>query len=259
MDVKCAFLNGNLEEEVYIEQPNGFSLTDDKDMVCKLDKALYGLKQAPRAWYTRLDKYLLKLGYTRGNVDSNLYYKITSNDILIIEVFVDDVVFGGEDKLCMEFSDNMKNEFEISMNGEIKFFLRLQINQIDKGIFISQTKYLKELLKKFGLEDSKPVSTLMVTLEKLSIKDTSALVNITRYKSMFGSLLYLTQTRPNIMNVVSIVSRYQSNPKANHESAVKRIFWYLQGTIEYGLWYPKNDNFTLCAYRDADWVGDVDD
>lgn len=107
MDVKCAFLNGDLEEEVYIEQPDGFSLTNDKDMVCRLRKALYGLKQAPRAWYARLDKYILKLGYTKGNANNNLYFKVTNEDILVIEVFVDDIIFGVEDGLCKDFSNKM--------------------------------------------------------------------------------------------------------------------------------------------------------
>lgn len=105
MDVKCAFLNGDLEEEVYIQQPDGFLLLDDKNMVCMLRKALYELKKAPRAWYARLDKYLLKLGFTKGNSNSNLYYKIIDDDILIVEVFVDDTIFGCEDKLCMKFSE----------------------------------------------------------------------------------------------------------------------------------------------------------
>lgn len=108
MDVKCAFLNGDLEEEVYIEKPNVFSLTDNKDMVCRLRKALYGLKQAPRAWYARLVKYILKLGYTKGNAENNLYYKVTNDDILVIEVFVDDIIFGGEDELCKDFSNKMQ-------------------------------------------------------------------------------------------------------------------------------------------------------
>lgn len=108
MDVKCAFLNGDLDQEVYIEQLDGFSLSNDIDMVCRLRKALYGLKRAPRAWYARLDKYLLKLGFTKGIVDNNFYYKITNDDMLIIEVFVDDIIFGGEDKLCIKFSKNME-------------------------------------------------------------------------------------------------------------------------------------------------------
>lgn len=127
MDVKCAFLNGELEEEVYIEQPNGFSLTNDKNMVVRLRKALYGLKQAPRAWYERLDKYLLKIGFLKDNANNNLYYNITNDDILIIDVFVDDIIFGGEHKLCMEFFDNMNNEFEMSMTSEMRYFLGLEI------------------------------------------------------------------------------------------------------------------------------------
>lgn len=145
------------------------------------------------------------------------------------------------------------------MNVEMKFFLGLLITQTNKGIFICQTKYAKELLKKFGMRDSKPISTPMVTSEKLTRKDVFAPINPTRYKFMIGGLLYLTQTRPDIMNVVCIVSRFQSDPRENHEMTVKRIFRYLQGTSEYDLWYPKDDNFTLCAYTDVDWARDVDD
>lgn len=259
MDVKCAFLNGDLEEEVYIEQRDGFSLTKNKDMVCRLRKALYGLKQAPRAQYARLDKYLLKIGFSKGNVDSNLSYKVTNDEILVIEVFVDDIIFGGEDSLCKNFSIEMQKEFEVSNIGEVKFFLGFQISQTDKGILLSQSKHLKELLKKFGMENSKLVSIHMTTNDKLSLRDESTLVNPTRYKSMIGGLLYLTQTRPDIMNAVCIVSRFQSNPRENHESVVKRIFRYLQGTTNLGLWYPRDENFELCAYIDANWVGDVDD
>lgn len=249
MDVKCAFLYGDLDEEVYIKQPNGFSLSDDTNMVCRLRKSLYGLKQAPRAWYARLDKYLLELGFTKGNADNNLYYKITDDDILIIEVFVDDIIFGGEDKLCMEFSKNMEKEFEMFMIGKMKIFLGLHITLTDKGIFIYQTKYPRELLKKLDMGDSKPVSTPMITCEKLTMKDVSTAVNPTRYKPMIGGLLYLTQSRPDIMNVVCIASRFQSDPRENNESVVKRIFRYLQGTCKVHL---KDVDFTLCAYTDVD-------
>ncbi|GLJ54154.1 hypothetical protein SUGI_1160360 [Cryptomeria japonica] len=257
--VKCAFMNEYLEEGVYIKKPNVFYLSEDKDMVCRLNKALYGLKQAPRAWYARLDKYLSKLGIRKGNVDSNLYYKIEHDDILIIEVFVDDIIFAGEDSLCMKFADDMKNEFEMSMIGEMKFFLGLQITQTNKGIFICQTRYVKELLKKFGLENSKHVDTPMITSCKLSKDDESPKVNPSRYKSMIGGLLYLTQTRPDIVNVVCITSRFQSDPRETHDIDVKRILRYLAGTTNLGLWYPKNDDFRLCAYTNSDWGGDVDD
>lgn len=127
MHVKSAFLNGVLEEELYIEQLDGFTLFEDSDMVCRLHKALYGLKQAPRAWYERLHSHLVKIGFERTSEDSNIYLKSEEDQILICEVFVDDIIFGGDDKMIHEFADEMKKEFEMSLIGEIKFFIGLQI------------------------------------------------------------------------------------------------------------------------------------
>ena len=127
MDVKSTFLNGELEEESYNEQPKGFPLIEEKDMVYRLKKVLHGLKQAPRTWYARLDKYLAKLVFAKGTVDSNLYLKVIENALLIIIVFVDDIIFGGNDEASEKFLEDMKNEFEMSMIGEMKFFLRLQL------------------------------------------------------------------------------------------------------------------------------------
>lgn len=141
----------------------------------------------------------------------------------------------------------------------MKFFLGLQITQFDKGIFISQSKYVKELLKKFGLNDSKPVGTPMVTGCKMTKEDASLKANQTRYRSMIGGLLCLNQNRPDIMNVVCLVARFQANPKESHVTVIKRIFRYLKGTFDFGLWYPKNDDFTLSAFTSVDWAGDVDD
>jgi hypothetical protein len=158
MDVKSTFLNGDLEEEVYIEQPEGFLLSEDEEYVCRLKKALYGLKQAPRAWYSRLDKYLQQQGFKRGTIDNNIYIKIDNAEMLIIVVYVDDIIFGSNiDEMSQKFAEEMQKEFEMSMLGELSFFLGLQITQMSKGIFISQTKYIKEMLKKFEMEDCKPV------------------------------------------------------------------------------------------------------
>ena len=169
MDVKSAFLNGNLEEEVYIEQPDGFQLGDDSNMVCKLKKALYGLKQAPRAWYSRLDVYLQHLGHKKGVVDNNLYVRTEEGTQVVVVVYVDDIIFAGnKDELCTEFAEKMRTEFEMSMIGELSFFLGLQVNQMKSGMFISQVKYVKEMLKKFNMKDSKPVSTPMTTSCMLS-------------------------------------------------------------------------------------------
>ena len=145
MDVKSTFLNGELEEEVYIEQPRGFPLSEHGDFVCRLKKALYGLKQAPRAWYSRLDKYLQQQGFIRGNVDNNLYIKMDKNSMIIIEVYVDDIIFGSDDdRLSQQFAKDMQSEFEMSLLGELDFFLGLQISQLNDGIFISQSKYIKK-------------------------------------------------------------------------------------------------------------------
>ena len=145
------------------------------------------------------------------------------------------------------------------MIGELSFFLGLQVNQMKNGIFISQNKYVKEMLKKFTMDDCKPVSTPMMIGCKLSKDDQAPSIDQTQYRFMIGSLLYLTATRLDILQAVCLVARYQAAPKATHVSVVKRIFKYLKGTMEYGLWYPKGEDFTLVAYSNADWAGCVDD
>eukprot|EP00253_Pinus_taeda_P032503 PITA_32503 len=213
MDVKFSFLNGDLDEEVYIEQPDGFILGNDPKLVCRRKKALYGLKQAPR----------------------------------------------NEEDMSQKFVLVMQKEFEMSLLGELTYFLGSQVQKNKYIIFLSQTKYLKQILKKYGMEDSKPVCTPMVTRCSLSTNDESAAVRQPTYRSMIGSLLYLIGTRPDIMHAVGIVGRFQANPKETHVQVVKRIFKYLQGTQNHGLWYPRGTNLTLHAYTDVDWVGSVDD
>ena len=189
MDVKSAFLNRILDEEVYIEQPEGFVDPKKKDMVCKLHKTLYGLKQAPRAWYERLHNYLIQIGFQRTNDNSSLYIKESpDNKIVLAEIFVDDTVFTGNDDLCKEFLEQMNKEFEMSMFCEIKFFVGLQIQQNKNGIYITQSKYIKEILKKFGMEDCKPVGTPMCTGLKLTKEDESKEVDQTLYRSVIGKL-----------------------------------------------------------------------
>ena len=147
-------MNGELKEEVYIEQIQGFQLSENAYYVCKLKKALYGLKQAPREWYSRMDKYLQQAGFRKGSVDINLYIKVTQDGILLIEVYIDDIIFGStDDRLSQKFAKDMHNEFEMSLLGELSFFLGLPIRPRNQGIFTSQTKYIKEMLKRFGMED----------------------------------------------------------------------------------------------------------
>jgi hypothetical protein len=200
MNVKSTFLNGELEEEVYSEQPEGFQLSENIDYLCKLKKALYGLKQALRAWYSRLDKYLQQAGFRKGSAENNLYIKVSQGNILLIEVYVDDIIFGSDDdRLSQKFAKDMQSEFEMSLLGELSFFLGLQIRQSNQGIFISQTKYIREMLKRFGMEYCKPVITPMQTSCKLSKYDDSKSIDQRKYRSMISTQLYVTASRLDVM------------------------------------------------------------
>jgi hypothetical protein len=214
MDVNSTFLNGTIEEEVDVEQPEGFMLLEKQDYVCKLKKALYGIKQAPRAWFSRLDQYLQKQGYKRGTTEKNLYIKIEDQNMIFVVVYIDDIIFGSNlTTLSRTFTTKMQEEFEMSMLGEMSFFLGLQVNQTKNGIFVSQIKYIKEMMKKFQMEEIKPMSTPIVIGCKLSLEDDSPKVDQTMYRSMVGSFLYSTITRPDIMQVVGLMGRFQYAPK----------------------------------------------
>jgi len=258
MDVKSAFLNGYIFEEVYVEQPPGFENFELPSHVYKLKKALYGLKQAPRAWYDRLSNFLLKNDFKIGKIDTTLFIKVKENDMLIVQIYVDDIIFGSTNQsLCEEFSKCMHSEFEMSMMGELSFFLGLQIKQLKDGIFISQEKYTRDLLKRFKFNEGKIAKTPMSTTTKLDKDEKGKCVDIKIYRGMIGSLLYLTSSRPDIMFSVCLCARFQSCPKESHLHAVKRIFKYLLGTIDVGLWYPRNVEFNLVGYSDADFAGSL--
>ena len=168
-DVKCSFLNGYLNEEVFVEQPNGFHAHFPNHML-RLKKALYGLKQAPRAWYDRLTHYLLDRGFKRGYADRTLFVKTDENYLLVAQVYVDDIVFRATTNArAIEFFEEVKKEFEMSMVGELTFFLGLQVKQKKEGIFISQEKYARNLVKKFGLDSKKHASTPMSSSIKLNL------------------------------------------------------------------------------------------
>ena len=189
MDIKSKFFNDILEEEVYIQKLEGFVDVNNKNTVCKLHKALYGLKQAPRAWYETIHNYLVKIGFEMTSDNINLYMKTKKGKgILLSKIFVDDIIFGGQDALCKDFTNQMKQEFEMSMFGGIKYFVGLQVYQMKYGIYITQSKYVKEILKTFGLGDSNLVSTPMVKTHKLTKNDDSVEVNQTLYRSMIGKL-----------------------------------------------------------------------
>ncbi|GJR43162.1 putative ribonuclease H-like domain-containing protein [Tanacetum coccineum] len=200
MDVKSAFLYETIKEEVYVTQPLGFKDLNHPNKVYKVVKALYGLHKAPRAWYETLANYLLGNGFKRGKIDQILFIKKQKGDILLVQVYVDDIIFGSTNKeLCTAFEKLIKDKFQMSFMRELTFFLGLQVQQKEDGIFISQDKYVAEILKKFNYTDVKSVSTL-VDLENPLVKDGDVdNVDVHLYRSMIESLMYLTASRPDIM------------------------------------------------------------
>ncbi|GJZ52077.1 putative ribonuclease H-like domain-containing protein [Tanacetum coccineum] len=256
MDVKSAFLYGKIEEEVYVCQPPGFEDPDFPDRVFKVEKALYGLHQAPRAWYETLSINMLDNGFQRGTIDKTLFIRRDKGDILLVQVYVDDIIFGSTKKsLCIEFEKLMHKKFQMSSMGELTFFLGLQVKQKEDRIFISQDKYVTEILKKFSFTDVKTASTPMETQNPLLKDEDGEEVDVHLYRLMIDSLMYLTSSRPNIMFAVCACARYQVNPKVSHLYVVKIIFRYLKGQPKLGLWYPKDSPFDFGAYTDSDYAG----
>ncbi|KAJ9544026.1 hypothetical protein OSB04_023733 [Centaurea solstitialis] len=256
MDVKSAFLYGTIDEEVYVSQPPGFEDPKYPDKVYKLRKALYGLYQAPRAWYDTLSSYLLENKFERGVINKTLFIKRTKTDMLLVQIYVDDIIFRStKDDLCKEFEELMHKKFKMSSMGELTFFLGLQVKQKPEGIFINQSKYVASMLQKFGMTDAKPASTPMETHKHLTADVEGEEVDVHHYRSMIGSLMYLTASRPDIMFAVCVCARFQVRPKESHLHAVKRIFKYLKGQPRLGLWYPNHSSFDLVAYTDSDYGG----
>ncbi|GJT36382.1 putative ribonuclease H-like domain-containing protein [Tanacetum coccineum] len=214
------------------------------------------LHQAPRAWYATLSTFLEKHGYKRGTIDKTLFIKRDKKDIMLVQVYVDDIIFGSTRKSwCDEFEALMKGRFQMSSMGELIFFLGLQVKQKTDGIFISQDKYVADMLKKFDLASVKTAITPMETKMALTKDEEADDVDVHLYRSMIGSLMYLTASRPDIMFAVCVCSRFQVTPKTSHLNAVKRIFKYLKGKPNLGLWYPRESSFDLEAFSDSDYAG----
>ncbi|GJR06188.1 retrovirus-related pol polyprotein from transposon TNT 1-94 [Tanacetum coccineum] len=208
-------------------KPDGFVDQDNPNHVYKLKKALYGLKQAPHTWYDLLLKFLLSQEFSKGTMDPILFIRRQGKDILLVQIYVDDIIFASTTpELCDQFSKIMCLKFKMSMMGKISFFLGLQISQSPRGIFINQSKYALESLKKYGMESSDPVDTPMVEKSKLDEDTQGKAVDPTHYRGMVGTLMYLTASRPDLTFAVCMCARYQAKPTEKHLHAVKRIFKY---------------------------------
>ncbi|GJZ90504.1 retrovirus-related pol polyprotein from transposon TNT 1-94 [Tanacetum coccineum] len=246
MDVKTAFLNGPLKEEVYVSQPKGFVDFEFPNHVYRLKKALYGLKQAPCAWYDKLSSFLIEHGFNKGIIDPTLFTRRHGGDILLVQVYVDDIIFGSTNTyFSKRFANLMKNNFEMSMMGELKFFLGLQVHQSPRGIFISQSQYAIELLKKHGLDECVSMSTPMAT-ERLDADLQGTPTDQTTYRRMIGGLMYLTASRPDIAFATFVCARYQARPTVKHLKEMR--------TMQLVSWSSKKQDCTAMSTAEAEYV-----
>ncbi|KAL5823155.1 hypothetical protein ACOSQ4_021055 [Xanthoceras sorbifolium] len=240
-DVKNAFLHGNLEEEIYMKVPLGFGSTNEEQVVCKLKKALYGLKQSPRAWFGRFTKVMLNLGFKQSQGDHTLFVRHSPlGGVTALLVYVDDIIVTGDD---MEGIDRLKKclvkEFEIKELRRLKYFLGIEVAHSRQGIFISQQKYVIDLLKDTGKLGCKPVDTPIEFNHKLCDLPEDAAVDRGNYQRLVGKLIYLSHTRPDIAYAVSVVSQFMHNPKETHLKAVNRILQYLKGSPGKGILFRR--------------------
>ncbi|KAL0295953.1 UNVERIFIED_CONTAM: Retrovirus-related Pol polyprotein from transposon RE1 [Sesamum radiatum] len=260
MDVKSAFLNSYIDEEIYVEQPQGFIAKGSEEKVLRLKKSTLWAQTSAKSLYSRIDKYFMDREFRRSLSEPTLYIKSQGNDTLIVSLYVDDLIYtGNNEKMIQDFKEDMMKTFEMSDLGLMHFFLGIEINQEKEGIFICQRKYTETLLKKFKMESCKTVTTPLVTGEKYQKEDGSQKVDGSMYRSLIGSLLYLTATRPDIMFATSLLSRFMQSPSQVHYAAAKRILRYLRGTKDFGIWYKSTNDAKLVGYTDSDWAGSVDD
>ncbi|GKV17840.1 hypothetical protein SLEP1_g28296 [Rubroshorea leprosula] len=261
MDVKSAFLNGPLEEEVFVRQPPGIVKEGSEDKVYRLKKAFYGLKQAPRAWNKYIDSFFVKAGFKKCPSEHALYVKFNeSSDILILCLYVDDLIFtSNSTRMIEDFKRFMMHEFEMTDLGLMSYFLGIEVMQREAGIFICQKRYASELLRRFHMHNCNPARTPVEVGTKLFKEGDDVRVNPTFFKQLVGSLRYLTCTRLDISYGVGLISKFMESPRQSHLQVSKRIMRYLKGTFDHVLFYSSSSNCALVGYSDSDWGGDLDD
>jgi hypothetical protein len=258
MDVKCAFLNGDLEEEIYMQQPEGFIEEGKESLVCKLQRSLYGLKQSPRAWNQKLDAELKELGFMRSEADHSLYIHFHEHDLVFVIVYVDDMlILSNSIPQVQALKRNLERKFKMTDLGEATFFLGMEIkrDREHRTMQLSQRRYVNDILKRFNMESCKPVGTPIATKTKLKrADDEETTMDRSLYQSAVGSLMYLmVSTRPDIAYSVGAVSQFMANPMEDHYMVVKRIFRYLQGTAAVCLELG-GEQLLVEGFSDADWA-----
>ncbi|XP_052483029.1 uncharacterized protein LOC128036174 [Gossypium raimondii] len=261
LDVKSTFLNGELKEDIYVFQLEGFVVVGKEHQVYKLKNALYGPKQAPKTLYCRIDSYLQKLGFQRSINEATLYFKKCMNaDLLVVSLYVEDLlVMGSNDEALLEFKLSMQKEFDMSDLGLMSYFLGMEIHQRKVDIFISQEKYALNVLRKFKLEFCRGLGSPMPLKLKLSKNNGEKICDPSIYRSIVGSLLYLAATRPDLMFPATLLSRFMNSHSDVYLGVAKRILRYVKGTTSEGLNYLKVGSVKLTAYFDSDWARSLDD
>ena len=262
MDVVTAFLNGDLKEKIYMQQPSGYTQPGKEELVCKLKKSLYGLKQSPRCWNEKLCEHLKSLGFKESAADPCVFIR-QKEELQIIAVYVDDLtLLAKTSEEMQQLKDDLSHQFKMKDLGKLHYCLGISMNldESTKTIRLNQSRYLLKILEKYGLTEAKTVSTPADPNVKLLRDDGwSKKVNSIRYQSMVGSLLHAARaTRPDIAQAVSVVSKFNAEPTEAHLTAVKRIFRYLKGTINLALQYQAKGG-ELIGYSDSDWANNVDD
>ncbi|KAI3744092.1 hypothetical protein L1987_57167 [Smallanthus sonchifolius] len=258
MDVKNAFLNGDLHEEVYMTPPPG--IAHQPGEVCRLRKALYGLKQAPRAWFEKFSTVITSLGFLPSNHDSALFVRCTNAGRILLSLYVDDMIITGDDYDGIEsLKRDLAHHFAMKDLGLLRYFLGIEVAQSKKGYLLSQTKYISDLFQRARLSDNRIADTPLETNARYSPTDGVPLSDPSLYRTIVGSLVYLTVTRPDIAHAVHVVSQFVTAPTSVHWGAVLRILRYLRGTQFQSLLFPSTSSLELRAYSDADWDSDPND
>ena len=260
MYVQTAFLHGKLSEEIYMEQPRGYEKAGNENLVCKLERGLYSLKQASRCWFLTIDEFLQASSYKQCDGDRCVYLKTVEDKFLILALYVDDVILAtNSQELLKSEKEKLMTRFTMKDLGEAKFCLGIQIilKRKEGKMLLLQKSYLENLLEKFGMENSKPISTPQDLGMKLS-KNEDEPIETKRYQAAIGGLTYaVCATRPDLAAALSSLNQYSSNPSQEHWKAVKRVYRYIKGTLDYGLLYQSSQhgNVQLKGYVDADWGG----
>jgi hypothetical protein len=249
MDVKNVFLHGDLQEEVYMEQPIGYVDQTHPNLVCRLKKALYSLKQAPRAWSDKIGQYLVTSGFQTSNANFSLYVKKTDHGIVVIVIYVDDlIIIRNNATNISDLKKILKQKFEMKDLGKLHYFLSIEVIQSPKGIWLLQRQYALNKLSKYGMTGCKPILIPLEQNVKLSADEGDLVEDTTMYKCIMGSLIYMTITRPNLNYVVGVASQFMQTPRKPHLDAVRRILRYIKHTLKCGIFMKPRANY---KYMDA--------